>query len=1025
MRARELRKDGVSTGLPEQSIKILAMLLERPNEVVLREEIRKKLWPNDTAVEFDHSINAAIKRLRQALGDSPEASRFIETLARRGYRWIFPIQSSADGSDSQLDPCTAIPRTGMAQIAGGLIGRKVSHYRVLEILGGGGMGVVYKAEDLKLGRRVAIKFLPEELGGDPKALERFEREARAASALDHPNICAIHEFGEHDNQPFLVMPLLQGETLRDRIVEQSGPLAVGTLVDIAIQVCEGVNAAHQKGIIHRDIKPANIFLTERGDAKILDFGVAKLLDSSEPAESLPDRDVIEASQPKKMSQSGFLQLTRTGVALGTEGYMSPEQVRGEVLDARTDLFSFGLVLYEMATGRRAFGGDTVAEIHDGILHGAPTPVRQINTGLPHRLEHVICKSLEKAREARYQTASAVGSELKQIRDEEKLEAARLQVVTKNGVTVVPQIEPNDEVLSLQPRLASRIPRRWIWIGLAVIVVASTALGIYSWIPHSGPPNPRNMQITRLTNHGKVVDVAVSPDGRYVIYSLVDGTTFSLRLLHVATRGDVEILSPRETSADFLTFSPDGNNIYFLQGDGVGLASYSLYRMSVLGGAPHLLIRTVDSPVTFSPDGKQLAYARAIRNQRMTEVRLANSDGSSDRLLTAFPGGVWIYAGLAWSPDGHTIVMPVVPKDRTGSALEAISVPGGQVRELYFNTNSMGRPFWLPGGTDILIELGDFQNRGQLWTISYPDGKALRFTNDLANYGSQGTITPDGTTLAVVQWGANFHIWSVDVGNAASPRQVDTGISTIVQVRAGPAGKLLLLTYDGELFLINPDGSQLQPFSEYKTSDIPVWCGKYVLFVARTEGATDLMRVDADGTHPIKLATGNYFLFPNCLQESKFAYVFLVSVPEKIMKVDIETGAILPLANVMGDNSVGQMALSPDGKLLAYPVEKYGQASSKKFQIISTVDGSPADALDASKGSTSLRWSANGQTLQFVAYPKGVPGLWEQPIGSGDPRLITHLPPGMTNSFLWYPDDRHLLVTSGNQTGDVVLLTNLR
>src|SRR6266851_1629570 len=384
--------------LREQPFQVLRMLIESRGKIVTREEIKKKLWPNDTIVDFDHSINVAIGVLRRALGDSANNPQYIETLGRRGYRLLV--------ATDRLETATEIPRgepAGPQALPGpsSLIGRKVSHYRVLEVIGGGGMGMVYKAEDLKLGRRVALKFLPEELANDPVALQRFEREAQTASALNHPNICTIHEIAEYEGQPFIVMELLEGSTLLHHLsLSESKAMLLVPLLDIAIQICDGLQAAHDKGIIHRDIKPANIFLTKQGPVKILDFGLAKLASTEEVEEIGPQEgaDITSPGSKQPSRETGtetsgaiHTNLTRTGIAIGTTGYMSPEQVRKEKLDARTDLFSFGLVLYEMAAGRRAFTGETVAVVHDAILTQTPVPPRDLNSAVPRGLDIVVTK----------------------------------------------------------------------------------------------------------------------------------------------------------------------------------------------------------------------------------------------------------------------------------------------------------------------------------------------------------------------------------------------------------------------------------------------------------------------------------------------------------------------------------------------------------------------------------------------------------------------------------------------------------
>ncbi len=415
--------------LQEQPFQVLRLLIERNGEVATREEIRKNLWPNDTAVDFNHSINVAIGTLRRALRDSAEEPKYIETVARRGYRliaqteWVTSAEElptvEADPKDDDGGNGTVTPASVWE--GGGLIGKKVLHYRVLEVIGGGGMGMVYKAEDLKLGRRVALKFLPEELTSDPLSLRRFEREAQTASSLNHTNICTIHAIEEYEGLPFIVMELLEGETLRDRLAASNAkPLQLQALLEISAEICNGLEAAHRKGIIHRDIKPANIFLMRQGPVKILDFGLAKLAATDDQEEEGHSRGQSRStSQPgislhQKSSaaiQEADASLTRTGMAIGTAGYMSPEQIKKERLDARTDLFSFGLVLYEMTTGQRPFTGHTAEAVHAAILHQEPAAAHDLNPSVPAGLDAIIAKALEKERAQRYQSAADLAADL--------------------------------------------------------------------------------------------------------------------------------------------------------------------------------------------------------------------------------------------------------------------------------------------------------------------------------------------------------------------------------------------------------------------------------------------------------------------------------------------------------------------------------------------------------------------------------------------------------------------------------------
>jgi serine/threonine protein kinase len=538
------------------------MLLEHPGEVVSREEIRRRLWPNDTVVEFEHSISAAMNRLRQALGDSAGDPSYIETLARRGYRWMRSVEW-VDAGPAPLEILAA----PAVSLTASLIGKKVSHYRVLEFLGGGGMGIIYKAEDIKLGRRVALKFLPEELTGDQRALERFEREARAASALNHPNICTIHEIAEHDGQPFIVMELLEGKTLRDMISATAShkPLELAMLLDLAIQITAGLEAAHQKGIIHRDIKPSNIFITHRGEAKILDFGVAKLLELDEPTESAVRSGTSDSTLQTETSKLRSLHLTRTGAALGTEGYMSPEQVRGENLDARTDLFSFGLVLYEMATGQRAFSGDTVSVLHEAILKQAPVSAKQLNPGLPPSLEQSINKALEKARGPRYQSAAQMRGDLMSI--------------------------PH-------PRQATTPkPRIWKLAATLAVLVCVIAAGwiikrqLSSWrVPN---PTSSNMRIVPLTDlPGTAWGAVFSPDAKLFAFfwNGENPMKWDLYVQLVGGEKPVRITHTSGGSIYCAAWSPDGREIAFGRCDDHGGAG--VFVVPALGGPERKLTDVV-------------------------------------------------------------------------------------------------------------------------------------------------------------------------------------------------------------------------------------------------------------------------------------------------------------------------------------------------------------------------------------------------------------------------------------------------
>ena len=690
LEAAELRTDGRSLRLPEQQFQILHMLLVAEGGVVSREEIRKRLWPNDTVVEFDRSINAAIMKLRAALGDTGDEPRFVETLVRRGYRFMVPVEWA------QFGPSETSVREPLTNY---LIGKKVSHYRVLGILGGGGMGLVYKGEDLKLNRPVALKFLPDEMALDLHVVQRFEREARTASSLNHPNICTIYEVDEHDDQPFIVMELLEGETLReliarfaDPVSEPSRGLPIPRLLDIAAQIAEGLNAAHQNGIIHRDIKPANIFVTPSGRVKILDFGLAKAA-----AEAVPDLPGETAAQDSQLLSSKpenlDLTLSRTGITMGTAGYMSPEQVRGEKLDARTDLFSFGLILFEMATGRRAFSGETATIVQQAILHQPLPPVRELNPELPVALEQIIGKALEKDREVRYAKAAEMLADLTRLKQYTGLVHATAAVEAASPGTLTTSAQ-------LAAAASARRVRLWLWL------VAAVAVLVLAWFLRPTLPPPEVTGTKELTHDdGPKTSLGfmlpLTSDGSRIYFS--EDNFAGSGIFEVSTDGgDVEHMTVNMgVLRDISPLRPQ----LLLQGwDG------SLWTAAVPVGQPHRIGNLTSSDAAWSPDGKTLYFAREH------SIFSAAPDGSNaHKLLTVEGDPSW----MRFSPDGRVLRFTVTTKLQQGiTSLWEAQADGSHLHQLlpgFTNPASDCCGSWTPDGKYFVFRATQ-DGTSALWTM---------------------------------------------------------------------------------------------------------------------------------------------------------------------------------------------------------------------------------------------------------------------------------------------------------------------
>jgi eukaryotic-like serine/threonine-protein kinase len=924
------------------------------------------------------------------------------------------LLADSERDDSFLDP---------SQFAGSLLeaaagfeapnlapGTRLAGYEVGAHIGSGGMGDVYRARDLRLNRAVAIKVLPTSVASDPERRSRFEREAQAVAALNHPNIVTIHSVEEADGRFFLTMELVEGHSLADVVVE--GGLPLDGLLDIAIPLVDAVAAAHQKGITHRDLKPANIMLgsgEHKGRIKVLDFGLAKLAD--------------ERLGPAGITALPTKPITAEGRILGTVAYMSPEQAEGKPIDARSDLFSLGVILFEMATGRRPFAGDTSVSIISSILKDTPPSVTELNPSLPRDLGRIVRRALQKDPDRRYQTAKDLRSDLEELKA--SLDSGELAMPTATSGSV--------------PRASSGSTTKGRTIAVAATLVVLALAGGYltmAWRSRSAAPASAqassaldDLQIVPLTTTGNAQEPAISPDGKYVAYIQHDGNDYSLWIRQTATASNVRIVAPQPgVRIDIPTVAPDSNYVDFVRSR-PGPLVLDVWRVPFLGGTPKRIVDNVQSGVGWSHDGRHMAFLRVdlAASAASTTLVLADSDGSHERVLVTrrlpmlyFSLSNGIVIRPSWSPDDTSIAL-VGGNGRNQPQLVAIDTTSGVERIVPVE----GRPStvaWLGRDALAISRQTDEATPQQLWRVSYPSGMLSRLTNDLSDYVSFD-VTADGRSLAAAQSDTRV---GVLVGDATGNQGAEVvapahGVGGL----AWTAGRLLYAAINNRvpaIMAVVPGRGTPEEIISKRSDPSVASDGRTLVSLSTERGFGDsvgIWKAGVDGSHPVRLVSTPSYAPHIADHDRQVIFVSLQGGQQTLWTTPIDGGPPTVLSNTFAFSP----DVSADGESIVF------LTLDEQRRPIPMVCELPACsprriAVPANFGAP-VRWMPGGQSIAYVDHTSPL-NLWAQSLDGGPPRQLTHFTDGRRiTDFAWSRDGKRLAIALATTTNDIVLFKGLK
>ena len=937
-------------------------------------------------------------------------------------------------------------------------GATVAHYRIISQIGAGGMGEVYRAQDTELGRPVALKFLPEEVAAQQSRVKRFIQEAKAASALNHPNILTVYEIGRIEDVTYLATEFVDGVTLRQHM--RIHRLKLGEVLDIATQIASALVAAHAAGIVHRDIKPENIMVRKDGIVKVLDFGLAKLTERQDSSTGSEATTIAIVN-------------TEPGTILGTAAYMSPEQAAGRDVDHRSDIWSLGVVLYEMVAAHAPFEGVSKSHIIVAITDREPTPITNFAPDVPQPLEWIIAEALTKDREERCQTAKELLGKLRRLKQrvesgtlpsspsdlnlssgpassvgqsfarldsipgkkatiEEPLRSTAQtgEIATTQAITAVESVAPGG--LTRRAKLAAAAA------ALGLLIVGAIAFGLYTSFFQTKPFGPARM--TALTTGGKISgedingQVTISPDGKYVVAGANEKQQASLWIRQIATTSLVRLIPPENGGYVGTTFSPDGNFIYYVaMWERNGFVP-TLYRVSFLGGTPTKVLDRVFSPIGFSPDGHRFAFVR--KNAEDTSLMVANTDGAGEPKAIAVlkaPNGFSI-SGPAWSADGKLIACGMANGTAGYSTIVEVPVDGGDPKPIdTAKWGSIGRVLWLPDASGLIIAAQPESSSigTQIWFLPYKGGSAHRITNDLNGYGDVSLgVTADSSTIATIQQVNVSGIWITDAGADESQARQILKTSLPDTVAWTPDERVVYASRTGEtwdIWISNRDGSD----SKQLTADAYIdqqpsvsADGRYIVFQSNRAGGRNLWRMDLDGSNLKQLTTGIYVnSSPVCSPDGRWVvFTSERSGKSTIWKVDTDGGSPVQVTD-----RVSQLpSISPDGKLIAYFYTDEQSNNQPKLTIIPFDGGEQVKTIDLPRSVQPLAfaWMPDGRSIAYLDNASGTFNVWTQTIDSGGPKQLTNFKSEFLTSFAISRDGK-IAAYRWSATRDIVLIKDFR